>query len=73
MSLDYTTKIPHSDYDEAAIEITNNRDEVRVCISVKDGGGAIGNASRVTLTAGELRHVMQILAGYEEALKNVQQ
>ncbi len=72
MSLEFEKKVPHHEWDEMELSITDGyqpTDTPRLTISIKDGGGAYGNASRITLTADELNTAIEFMRRYAAAKK----
>lgn len=72
MSLEFEKKVPHHEWDEMELSITDSyqlTDTPRLTISINDGGGVCGNASRITLTTDELNTVIEFMRRYDAAKK----
>ena len=67
--LDYDCKVPHHEFEgmELRLEYSAHHEDVTINIQVLDGGGHDGKASRVTITAAELREIMFITNKYIDA------
>lgn len=72
--LDYDCTIHHHEHEEMKLrlEYSSSHEDVLINIEVPDGGGHSGNASRIYITASELREITFITNRYIDARQTME-